>query len=97
MRCFYVLVHGRLTWQTDAPSGNSETDRPTGFYCHRYVLASDAQVARELAFSPVAKNLEKRTGWIGAGLATVEFDAEELIPAPMHNVLKPDDRGHTFY
>jgi hypothetical protein len=36
-------------------------------------------------------------GWLRDGLATVELEAEEIATAPMHKLLKPDNRGHTFY
>ncbi len=72
-------------------------DRPHGFFCHHYVLASDQEVARASAFSRVQSNLEKQTGWISGGLADLDLNAEEVTPAPMHKLLKPDNRGHTFY
>jgi hypothetical protein len=99
MRCFYVLVHGRLTWggETSQVGGDPSVVRPDGFFCHRYVLASDQDVARVLAFSRVRENLEKQTGWITRGLADLDLDAEEVTPAPMHKLLKPDNRGHSFY
>jgi hypothetical protein len=31
------------------------------------------------------------------GLATVDLQAEEVVDAAMHKLLKPDNRGHTFY
>jgi len=99
MRCFYVLVHGRLRWRAEpAPT---ETDaaatRPLGFYCHRYVLASGEAQAEAAAFRRVRENLEKQTGWVGAGLAVLDLEAEELTMAPMHKLLRSDNRGHTFY
>lgn len=99
MRCFYVLVHGTLSWRAELAATKSalvET-RPLGFYCHRYVLASNEGEAAAVAIRRVRENLEKQTGWIGAGLAALELEAEELTIAPMHKLLKPDNRGHTFY
>jgi hypothetical protein len=98
MRCFYVLVHGKLTWRDDVLQQEADPlERPNGFFCHRYVLASDQDSARAAAFSRIHDNVEKQTGWISGGLAEVVLDAEEVAPAPMHKLLKPDNRGHTFY
>ena len=98
MRCFFVLVHGRLKWCSgpgviDPP----ETNRPVGFYCHRYVLATGEDAAKDSAFRRVQQNLDKQTGWMSAGLATLELQADEVVDAPMHKLLWPDNRGHTFY
>jgi hypothetical protein len=98
MRCFHVLVHGRLKWGSGSTQADGDaSDRPNGFFCHRYVLASDQEVARASAFSRVRKDLEKQTGWISGGLADLHLDAEEVTPAPMLKLLKPDNLGHTFY
>lgn len=74
-----------------------EAFRPDGFYCHRYVLASGEDDARDKAFHRVRENLEKQTGWMGAGLAMLDLEAEEVADAPMRKLLKPDNPGHTFY
>jgi hypothetical protein len=98
VRCFYVLVHGELRWRTElAVTDDPDVFRPTGFYCHRYVLASDANGARDEAFRRVRENLEQQTGWVTNGLATVDLHAEKVTDAAMHKLLKPDNRGHTFY
>jgi len=98
VRCFYILVHGTLSWRTElAPGDDPEAFRPAGFYCHRYVLASGDDEAKDKAFDRVRRNLDKQTGWIGAGLAVLDLQAEEVVEAPMHKVLKPDNRGHSFY
>jgi len=99
MRCFYVLVHGTLNW----PAESYPTDEghppfhPLGFYCHRYVLASDEVAAANLAFRRVRGNLDKQTHWFSSGQATLELDAEDVESAPLYKLLKPDNRGHTFY
>ena len=98
MRCFYVLVHGRLDWRKERfAAGEPAGGRPQGFYCHRYVLASNGDRATEAAFRRVRDNLDKQTGWIDQGLATLELEAEEVTAAPLRSLLKPDNRGHTFY
>ena len=98
MRCFYVLVHSRMHWRGPNPAENDPaTIRPLGFYCHRYVLATGERQAEDAAFRRVRDNLENQTGWIGAGLAIVDLEAEELTRAPMHKLLRSDNRGHTFY
>jgi hypothetical protein len=96
MRCFYVLVHGKLTWGVDR-LGSSEGDAPAGFYCHRYILAQTEADAMEKAFGRVRDNLDAQTSWLREGLARLVMDAEELAVAPMYNLLKPENRGHTFY
>ena len=98
MRCYYVLVHGRLDW-LPARSASDEigATKPTGFYCHRYVLARDNQSAAEIAFQRVKQNLDSQMGWIRDQLVTVELQAEEVAIAPIHKLLKGDNRGHTFY
>jgi hypothetical protein len=98
MRCYYVLVHGKLTWL----SGRSPTDaigetKPTGFYCHRYVLASSEAAAIDAAFHRIRSNLDREMGWLREGFASVELHADKIANAPMHKLLKPDNRGHTFY
>lgn len=99
MRCYYVLIHGRLGWSA-ASTSNGEgaiTSQPLGFYCHRYVLASSIQAAQETAFNRVRNNLDRQTGWLAAKLIRLELSAEEITPAPFHRLLKPDNLGHTFY
>jgi hypothetical protein len=98
MRCYYVLVRGNLSWLPD----RSATDefgamKPAGFYCHRFVLAANEARATQVAFERVRVNLDSQMGWLRDGLATVEPEAEEIATAPLHKLLKPDDRGHSFY
>jgi hypothetical protein len=98
VRCYYVLVHAKLNWVTEQ-SGTDVGDatKPGGFLCHRYVLAGDEAKAAKTAFQRVRANLDDQTGWLRDGLATMELQAEEVATAPMHKLLKPDNRGHTFY
>jgi hypothetical protein len=42
-------------------------------------------------------NLDKQTDWIGRRLATLRLEAEEVTAAPLHKLLKRDNRGHLFY
>jgi hypothetical protein len=95
MRCFYVLVHGRVEWPSDYLE-DEEAFTPAGFYCHRYVFASGYEQAAEKAFRRVRKSLEKQTGWLKQGLAKLTLEAEELKPAPMYMLLRPKPR-HDFY
>jgi hypothetical protein len=98
MKCYYVLVHGRLNWRTTSPPphDDGETFQPEGFYCQRYVLASSIHHAQEAAFRRVRENLDRQTGWIRGGVK-LELEAEETTSAPIYQLLKPDNRGHTFY
>ena len=98
MHSFHVLVHGRLSWTTElADAAVREISRPKGFYCHRYVLASTGQEAAEKAFKRIRRNLDRQTRWITDGVATLALDAEEVTIARFYRLLKPDNRGHTFY
>lgn len=98
MRCYYVLVHGKLDWATESIlSDEFGATKPTGFYCHRYVLALDKGEARATALRRVQRNFENQFSWLRDGLATVHLEAEEVDSAQMRKLLKPDNRGHTFY
>lgn len=99
MKCYYVLVHGRLDWSTTSPrpDDDGETFQPEGFYCHRYVLASSIHHAQEAGFRRVRENLDRQTGWIRAKEVKLEMEAAEITSAPLYQLLKPDNRGHTFY
>lgn len=98
MRCFYVLVHGRLDWRTEPSRGDEPAGpRPAGFYAHRYLLASNEGEAKAAAFRRVRDRLDEETGWIDRGLAALSLEAEEVAVAPLHKLLKPDSRGHAFY
>jgi hypothetical protein len=99
MRCFFVLVHGSLHWHGEPPPAEDGALKgpPTGFYCHRYVFASAKGEAEAAAFARVRKNLDRQTGWISRGLATLELEAEEVAAAPMRKLLKRENQGHTFY
>jgi hypothetical protein len=98
MRCYYVLVHGSLDWVPGRSAGDEfGAARPVGFYCHRYVLAHNEATAIDVALRRVRANLDTKMGWMRDGLATVALHAEEVAAAPMHKLLKPDNRGHTFY
>ncbi|QDP19237.1 hypothetical protein [Sphingomonas xanthus] len=96
MRSFYVLVHGRLDWVPDH-SANEEMFTPAGFYCHRYVLASGFEDAAEKAFRRIRKSLEKQTGWLKGGLATLTLEAQEVRPAALRKLLKRGNRRQEFY
>lgn len=95
MRCYYVLVHGTLHWNVAQPNGDA--NHPRGFCCHRYVLASDEENATRIAFRRVRTNLDRSVRWLSDGSATLTLEADEVCAAPMHRLLKPDNRGHTFY
>jgi len=98
MRCFYVLVHGTLRWSATEPVIDAiGADRPDGFWCHRYVLAEDEEMAENKAFQRVRDNLDREFGWLSTGAALVNLNAEEVSNAPFHKLLKPDNKGHTFY
>jgi hypothetical protein len=98
MRCFYVLVHGTLQWPASKGAIDAiGIDQPTGFWCHRYVLAADEKSAGNKALRRVSDNLEREFGWLSSGAATVDFKAAEVSVAPVRKLLKPDNKGHTFY
>lgn len=93
MRCYYVLVHGKLDWQAPVV-GDPEISQPPGFFCHRYVLASGEAEARRKAFQRVRANLKE---WAVDGGPKLSLEAEEVSRAPIYKVLIPENRGHAFY
>lgn len=94
MRCYYVLVHGKLKWRAGMPDTNDSEVRPAGFYCHRYVLASGEEEAAAKAFRRVRANLGD---WLQDDVAILNLEVEEVSVAPIHKLMKPDNRGHSFY
>ena len=92
MRCYYILVHGKLDWQ--GVPRDDEVSQPLGFFCHRYVLASNNSDAAEKAFRRVRANLGD---WIGEGGPTLNLDAEETAEEPIYKLLLPENRAHAFY
>lgn len=98
MRSYYVLVHGQLRWHSKNLAGDKiGAKQPAGFYCHRYLLAADENDAKARAFRRVADNLDRVFGWVSGGVASVELEAEEVSTASTLKLLKPDNKGHTFY
>ncbi len=98
MRCYFVLVHGKLKWLPDRSAKDDlGASKPAGFYAHRYVLAWDKEGAISTAVRRVRENLDKQLGWVRGGLAIVELSAEEVAAAPVIKLLTTDNRGHSFY
>jgi len=97
MHCFYVLIHGRLEWQADVDPSDSLAVKPRGFYCHRYVLGADEVVAKTKAFERVSANFDRQLGWLSKGWVRLVLEADTVARAPMFKIVRPDNRGHTFY
>ena len=97
MHCFYVLAHGRLRWLVEPTELDGDVSQPAGFYCTRFVLASNPQAAITKAFESVSANLDKQAGWLRDGSATLELEAEEVTQTSLLNAFLPINRGHTFY
>lgn len=97
MRCFWVLVHGQLQWSVPMAGSDSDVSQPEGFYCHRFVLASDPSIAAQKAFASVSANLDRQTGWLRNGVAKLDLEAEEVVQSALIQAFRPDNRGHTFY
>jgi hypothetical protein len=76
---------------------DAEIFQPAGFYCYRFVLASTIQNAQKTAFRRVRDNFDTRTGWVKARGVKLVLEAEETSPASIYQLLRPDNRGHTFY
>ena len=93
MRCYYILVHGKLDWH-GVPKDDDEVSQPMGFFCHRYLLASSELDAAEKAFRRVRSNLRD---WLGEGGPKLDLDAEEVSEAPIYKLLLPENRAHSFY
>jgi len=95
MQCFFVLVEGHIDWAEDAgPPVGQPSERPAGFYCHRYVFPSSAKDAETRAMQRVRENFERE--WTTRG-ASVELRVEKVSAAPLFKGFLPDNRGHTFY
>ena len=43
------------------------------------------------------ENLDRDGHWPSDGSATLTLEAEEVRKAPIHKLIKPDNRGHSFY
>ncbi len=95
MRCYYVFINGALAWHVAAPD-DPNCYQPKGFYCHRYVLASDEGQAIRKAFARVRENLDRGGRWLSGGDATLDLEAEEVSVAPLSNLLRPRS-GYSFY
>lgn len=96
MRCYYVLVHGVLDWHVAGPDQDGHP-RPRGFYCHRYVPASDAERAIRAAFGRVRRNFERRFDWLTDQHASLRLEVEEMAVVPLYNLLRRRNPGHAFY
>ncbi|MGJ3647913.1 hypothetical protein ACLB0R_05510 [Sphingomonas sp. GlSt437] len=83
MRCYFVFIHGKLRWNVAAPN-DPDCYQPSGFYCHRYVLASDEYGATRKAFERVRENLDRRGRWLSSGNAALDLEADEVSVAPLH-------------
>lgn len=92
MKYYYVLVHGRISWTVEKGA-----EHPRGFYCHRYVFASNEGRATEIAFQKVRRNLDGQSSLLSGALIALSLEAEEIRRVPMHHLLKRDNIGHTFY
>ncbi|WP_143413159.1 hypothetical protein [Haematobacter genomosp. 1] len=95
MRCYYVFVHGHLSWSAEPRS--EETPRPQGFYCHRYIFAANGQRAAQIALERVDCHFNKSFDWIRKNEAALRLHVEEVSPASLFNLFKRDNRGHVFY
>lgn len=61
------------------------------------MLAEDEERAESKAFQRVLDNLDREFGWLSTGAARANLNAEEVSKAPFHKLLKPDNKGYTFY
>ena len=92
MRCYCVLVHGKLDWDGNgARPGTSEM--PAGFLCHRIVLAQTEAEAAEKAYRRVRERL---SDWLRDGRARLTLRAEDLTRAPWRRLLERES-GLVFY
>lgn len=95
MRCYYVFIHGRLTWIAKPPS--DEVLRPEGFYCHRYVFARNSHKAAEIAVERVNRTFRQSNDWIKNHQAALRLEVDEVSRASPFNVFRRGNRGHVFY
>ena len=96
MKCYHVVVHGRLDWADSLHPAEGDVVQPAGFYSHRHVLASTVQRAEEVALRKVRARLADRTDWLQTKAATLTLEAAEVSAAPFHQFLKPAG-GFAFY
>ena len=96
MNCYYVLINGKLKWDEAPLNTDEDVFRPEGFYCHRYVMASSPKAAEETAFARVRDNLDE-DDWLKKSYASLTLEADEITVAPFYKLLKPENRGHSFY
>lgn len=91
MRCFHVVVHGRIEWPEEQLADEA-LFTPAGFYCQRYVLASGFEDAADKAFRLVRRMIARQTGWFDGSAARLTLEVSELKPAPMIKLLRPRRR-----
>ncbi len=94
MRCFFVLVHGKLEWGFDAAPNETQ---PAGFVCPRYVLAGGETRAQEIATLNVQRTAERRFSWLSNGETRLSLSVDEILPARLYKLLWPLSQSFVFY
>lgn len=97
MRCYRVLVHGRICRADADPDGHSELVQPKGFYANRYVLAATEQGAANRALGLVRKDMADRDALVRAGKKQLSVSVVEVDRANIASILKPINKGYSFY
>lgn len=97
MRCFHILLHGRLIWFGDAPALPTDTPQPAGFMCNHFVLASNQEAAIEKAEARVTRNFDLKTHWLREGKVGLTLEVEEVSQASLLRSLWPANQGFVFY
>ena len=98
MRCYSLLVHGVLDWSPQAiKKWQIPATRPSGFYCHRHVLASSSDEAISKVLTDVHSYYEDTTDWFVHDLLNLELEVEEIETAPFYKGLIKGNLGATFY
>ena len=97
LRCFRILLHGRLIWIGNAPALPTDTAQPAGFICNYFVLASNQEAAIEKAGARVRRNFDKKTRWLREGKVGLSLEVEEVSQASLLRSLWPANQGFVFY
>ena len=90
MRCYQVLVHGKLEWRV--PSSTPDETQPRGLYCTRHVLARSELQAAQKACANVTRALDRKL----SGAARSTCVADDIAPAQLWKLLARNP-GLVFY
>ena len=98
MKCYKLLVHGKLDWSPEAVRKWHVPDtRPSGFYCTRFRFARSREEATAKVLEDVRTFYEQTTDWFVHDLLELGLEIEEISRAPFYLGLKKPNHVATFY